>query len=279
MGDKMENNRNFKLFINWKCIHNREVSKKILKGISDITYTYFLAASKQNPKRRTVVDEITGEIKDEYVQKYRYLYTDSFTKTSVAKELNISRPTLDRHIKELFSIGLIESELRWSSEKKKNVEVWLFPHIHAMDFIPADTADFFTHLCKYHSKYIKGDQYRHIIRLLFDLKRIDSEYADNSKFSISSLLRDIQISNTKENRLRILDYLILLQGLDIIRFNCNTVKRGNREQKDLTLEYFDDTFNSKMKMMLNELGEEESMNDFMEQEKFRTNFNIKNFCI
>lgn len=270
----LKNNYNFKIFVNWADITQKEKAKEILKGISDITYMYFLTASKQNPARQYITDEATGEVlREEYLEKWRYLYTDSFKKKDVAKDLKISRPTLDAHIKQLIDIGLIVEELEMKNGKE--VMVWKFPHVKVSDFIPADTANFFTHLCKYHNKYVKGDQYKNIIRLLFDLKRIDCLSCESSHFSITQLLSDLGLSDVKENRLRILDYLILLQGLDLIRFSSREIQRGSVKEKYLQLDYFNDTYNSKMDLMKEELDKCEQMNTFMNEQKFSIAFDSK----
>lgn len=269
----MENNRNFKIFMNWEDIHKKEEARKILKGISDITFIYFISASKQNPERVQIIDERTGEVKEVYKEPYRYLYENTFSKTEVAKELNISRPTLYSHIEQLMKIGLIEEGEGWDKTKNKNVKVWYFPHIKAVDFIPADTADFFTRLCPYHSDFVKKDQYKNIIHLIFNLKRLDSLSTEPARFTIHSLLRDLRLANDEGNRLRLFDYLILLSGLDIIRFSRKEIKKGATKRVEYSLDYFNDEFNEKMRDR-EDLQNKALMENFIQEERFRNNFDI-----
>lgn len=49
-----------------------------------------------------------------------------------------------------------------------------------------------------------------IIELLFDLKRYWYAMEKNKSFYITNLLKDLNLSDKVENRVRIFDYLLLL---------------------------------------------------------------------
>ena len=156
-------------------------------------------------------NEETGEVIEDYKEKHRYLYCDTFTKTQVAKDLGISRPTLNKKLETLFKIGLIKESQGWSKEKKKYVPVWIFPPFNIEDFIDAKTANFFTELALYKNQYSKkGTMHEKIIELLFDLKRYWYAVEKNKSFYITNLLKDLNLSDKAENRIRIFDYLLLL---------------------------------------------------------------------
>ena len=239
-----------------------EISRRIEKkrSFSDIVYVHLLAKTKIEK------------------EKYRYLYCDTFTKTQVAKELGISRPTLNKKIDTLFKIGLIEERLIWSKAKKKQVSVWLFPPFNVRDFIDARTANFFTELPLYN----KTTLHEKIIWLIFDLKRYWFAEEKNKTFTINGLLNDLNMAETKqENRIRIFNYLLLLQGLEIISFDVQEVPYKNDKQqrtfKYFVLTYFNDAYNKKLDAYRDLLIGDKEMEKFLNSQKRICDFNMNIF--
>ena len=275
----IENNRDFKISLYFERMDKRvqNLNSK-LRCFSDIVYIYFLTASKKNNEKILVVDEETGELKEEYKEKYRYLYCDTFTKTQVAKELGISRPTLNKKIDTLFKIGLIEERLIWNKAKKKQVSVWLFPPFNVRDFIDARTANFFTELPLYN----KTTLHEKIIWLIFDLKRYWFAEEKNKTFTINGLLNDLNMAETKqENRIRIFNYLLLLQGLEIISFDVQEVPYKNDKQqrtfKYFVLTYFNEAYNKKLDAYRDLLIGDKEMEKFLNSQKRICDFNMNIF--
>lgn len=280
----IENNRNFKISMDYDKINkkvermNNENSTEKLRSFSDIVYVYFLTASKKNNEKILFIDEETGEVIEDYKEKHRYLYCDTFTKTQVAKDLGISRPTLNKKLETLFKIGLIKESQGWSKEKKKYVPVWIFPPFNIEDFIDAKTANFFTELALYKNQYSKkGTMHEKIIELLFDLKRYWYAVEKNKSFYITNLLKDLNLSDKAENRIRIFDYLLLLQGLEIINFDVKEAIYDGRVMRYFVLTYFNDSYNKKMKTYSQLLSGEEEMKDFLNAQKRIIDFNVNVF--
>ena len=116
-----------------------------------------------------------------------------------------------------------------------------------------------------------------IIELLFDLKRYWYAMEKNKSFYITNLLKDLNLSDKVENRVRIFDYLLLLQGLEIINFDIKETLYDNRNMRYFVLTYFNDTYNKKMETYSQLLSGEKGMEDFLNAQKRIVDFNVNVF--